>query len=181
MSSLKGMINSLTKFKLEKNLLRSRNLSQKPLQTTFVVLLTSFSVNIPSNSGGTCSDFLNIPYISDSDAKQAICCPRSTKCVGPDQIPNCIMRGCPQIFTPLLRLIFNLSTLTEKFLSLLKQEPVVPIFKKGSSALITNYRPISILNNSFEIFESLIHGFLSFSFKLKLNPSDYVLLNKNLL
>jgi hypothetical protein len=28
-----------------------------------------------------------------------------------------------------------------------KQAPVVPIFKKGNSALVTNYRPISILNN----------------------------------
>jgi hypothetical protein len=47
----------------------------------------------------------------------------------------------------------------------------VYIFKKGNSALVTNYRPISISNNVSKIFESVVHDHLSFNFKFKLHPS----------
>jgi hypothetical protein len=48
----------------------------------------------------------------------------------------------------------------------------VPIFKKGNSTLVTNYRPITILNNFSNIFESIIRQ-LSFYFKFKLHPSQH--------
>jgi hypothetical protein len=71
---------------------------------------------------------------------------------GTGEIPNFIMKGCSEIFTPLLRHIFNLSLLTGKFPSLWKQAALIPIFKEGNRALVGNYRPISILNNFSEIF-----------------------------
>jgi hypothetical protein len=37
--------------------------------------------------------------------------------------------------------------LKEKFPTLWKEAAVVPIFKKGNITLVTNYRPITILNN----------------------------------
>jgi hypothetical protein len=49
----------------------------------------------------------------------------------------------------------------------------VPTFKKGNSALVTNYRPISILNNFSKIFESVVHDHLSSNFKFKLHPSQH--------
>jgi hypothetical protein len=64
----------------------------------------------------------------------------------PGEIPNFIIKGS-EIFTPLLHYIFNLSLLTGSFPRLWKQAAVMPIFKKGNSALVTNYRPICILNN----------------------------------
>jgi hypothetical protein len=122
----------------------------------------------------TCSDLLNVPYIYDSDVKCAISHLRSTKSVGPDEIPNFIIKGCSDIFIPLLRHIFNLSLSTGKFPSLWKQAAVVPIFKKGNRV---NYRPISILNNFSKIFESIIHDHLSFHSKFKLHTNEHGFLN----
>jgi hypothetical protein len=104
------------------------------------------SFNSPNISDFTCSDVLNIPHISVTDVTRTISRLRSTKCVGPDEIPNFIIKGCSEVLTPLLHHIFNLSLLTRSFPRLWKQAAVVPIFKKGNSALVTNYRPISFAN-----------------------------------
>jgi retron-type reverse transcriptase len=97
--------------------------------------------------------------------------------VGLDEIPNFIIKGCSDIFIPLLRHMFNLSLSTGKFPSLWKQAAVVHTFKKGNRALTVNYRPISILNNVSKIVESIIHDHLSFHFKFKLHPNKHSFLN----
>jgi hypothetical protein len=123
------------------------------LQITFPPFVnSSSSVNTPDYSDCTSSNSLNIPHISDSNVKRGISRLHSTKCVGPDEVPNFIIKGCSEIFTPLLSHIFNLSLLTGNFPSLWKKAAVVPIFKKGKSALAANYRPISILNNFSKMF-----------------------------
>jgi hypothetical protein len=154
-------------------LLRSSNLLQNPQQTTFPPFLTHPLLHTRNNSDLTSSDFLNIPYISDSDVTRAISRLRSTKCVRPHEIPNFIITGCCEIFTPLLRYIFNLSLLTGKFPSLGKQAAVVPTFKNGNTALVGNYRPTSILNNFSKISESSFHNHLYFDFKSKLHPNQH--------
>jgi hypothetical protein len=55
---------------------------------------SSSSVHVPNNSECVSSDFLNTPYISDSEVQRAISRLRSTKCVGPDKIPDFIIKGC---------------------------------------------------------------------------------------
>jgi hypothetical protein len=99
---------------------------------------SSSSFNILNKSLSTFSDFLNIPYISDLDVKQAISHLHLAKCIGPDEVPNFIIKGCSEIFTPLLSCIFNLSLLIGNFPSLWKQVAVVPIFKKGNRSLVGN-------------------------------------------
>jgi hypothetical protein len=94
----------------------------------------------------------------------------STKSVGPDEIPNFIIKVFSDIFILLLRHVFNLSLSTVKFPSLWKQAAVIPIFKR---TLVVNYRPISILNNFSKIFESIIHDHISFNLKCKLHPNQY--------
>jgi hypothetical protein len=66
----------------------------------------------------TCSDLLNVPDICDSDVKCAISHLLSTKSVGPDEIPDIIIKGCSDIFIPLLIHTFNLSLSIGKFTSL---------------------------------------------------------------
>ena len=39
-----------------------------------------------------------------------------------------------------------------------KKSKIVPIFKKGDSSLLTNYRPISILPTISKIFERVIYN-----------------------
>jgi hypothetical protein len=131
------------------------------------------SVIILNNAQSFTSNFLNAPPISDSDVKKAIRHLSSLKSVGEDEIPSFIIEGCSESFAPLLRHIFNTSLLKGKFPTLWKQVAVVPIFKKGNSILVTNYRPITILNNFSKFFESIIHLQLSSYLKFKLHPSQH--------
>ena len=60
------------------------------------------------------------------------------------------------ICTPLSK-IFNISVPSGTHPDKLKHVKVVPIFKKGSRLLISNYRPISLLSNLNKIFEKLMY------------------------
>ena len=60
------------------------------------------------------------------------------------------------ICTPLSK-IFNISVPSGTHPEKLKHAKVVPIFKKGSHLLISNYRPISLLSNLNKIFEKLMY------------------------
>ena len=60
------------------------------------------------------------------------------------------------ICTPLSK-IFNISVPSGTHPEKLKHAKVVPIFKKGSRLLISNYRPISFLSNLNKIFEKLMY------------------------
>jgi hypothetical protein len=54
-----------------------------------------------------------------------------------------------------------------------KQTAVVPVFKKGNSISVKNYRPISILNIFSKIYEIIVHNDLSNFFKHSLNPAQH--------
>jgi hypothetical protein len=77
------------------------------------------------------------------------------------------------MFAPILTHILTISLLQGKFPTLWNQAAVVPIFKKGSSALVTNYRPITIWNNFSKMFESIILDRLCFYFKFKIHQSQH--------
>ena len=56
-----------------------------------------------------------------------------------------------------LKKIFNLSFSTGKHPRILKISKTIPIFKKGSRLLVSNYRPISLLSNLNKILEKIVH------------------------
>jgi hypothetical protein len=74
---------------------------------------STFNSSLPKNTqinpDITCSDFLNTPCITDSDAKRAIIHFLSTKSVRPDNISNFVIKSCSDIFNPLFPYIFNFS------------------------------------------------------------------------
>jgi hypothetical protein len=87
------MNNLLHKLKLETNIYWTATYCRCLSRCHFSSIFNqSSSVHVPNNSECTSSDFLNIPYISDSDVKRAFSCIRSTKWVGPDEIPNFIIK-----------------------------------------------------------------------------------------
>jgi hypothetical protein len=83
-----------------------------------------------------------------------------------------VIKGCSEIFTPLLTYIFYLSLTSFTFPSLWKQTVVIPEFKKGNSTTVSNYRPISILNFS-KIYEFIFYEHLYNFFKYRLNPYQH--------
>jgi hypothetical protein len=54
-----------------------------------------------------------------------------------------------------------------------KQTAVVPVFKKSDSTIVSNYRPISILNNFSKIYEFIVYDHLYNFFRYRLNPSQH--------
>ena len=75
-----------------------------------------------------------------------------------NDIDNKLLKLSNTIISPFLSNIFNSCIQQGEFPNFLKIGEVVPVFKKGDSNLLTNYRPISILSQINKIFEKLIYN-----------------------
>ena len=53
-----------------------------------------------------------------------------------DDIPSFIIKGCSQIFVPLLMYIFNISLISQIFHFLCKGSVVIPLYKEGSNFVV---------------------------------------------
>ena len=128
----------------------------------------SIADNILKNRkyGGTASfsDFLENPAPSSMalypcEADEVISIIRqlsSKKSSGPNSIPTDILHLLQHDISKPLTQIFNLSFKTGIHPDALKTARVIPIFKKGSKLLVSNYRPISLLSNLNKILEKLM-------------------------
>ena len=90
------------------------------------------------------------------------------KASGPNGIPTNILQMSSNIICAPISKIFNISVLTGTHPEKLKHANVIPIFKKGSRLLVSNYRPISLLSNLNKNFEKMIYKRVS-SFLEKYN------------
>lgn len=71
---------------------------------------------------------------------------------GTDHVPNFIVKGCSNLFAPILEHIFNISLSKGIFPSLWKESIVVPIHKTGDTSQVGNYRPVSLLCSFSKVF-----------------------------
>ena len=90
------------------------------------------------------------------------------KSSGPNGIPTDILQMSSNIICAPLSKIYNISVLSGSHPEKLKHANIIPIFKKGSRLLVSNYRPISLLSNLNKIFEKIISKRVS-SFLEKFN------------
>jgi hypothetical protein len=84
------------------------------------------------------SEFLTSASVSDSDVIKAIKRLRPSKSAGLDDIPGFIIKGCTDIFVPILKHIFNLSLSQHYFPTLWKQAAIVSVLKKGEITSVSN-------------------------------------------
>lgn len=96
-------------------------------------------------------EFHLLGLASVSDVIKPIKCTRPSKSVGVD-IPGLIIKDSTDIFVSVLKHIFNLSLSQQYFPTLWKEAAIVPVLKKSKRTSVSNYRPISLLNNFSNIF-----------------------------
>ncbi|KAA5577666.1 hypothetical protein F3G14_18910, partial [Acinetobacter baumannii] len=83
------------------------------------------------------------------------------KGAGPADIPPVFVRRCGSALALPLSIIFNRSLNDGVFPDIWKSSKVVPVFKKGATSNVSNYRPISILSCIPKLFESLVCPFIT--------------------
>ena len=76
----------------------------------------------------------------------------SSSC-GIDKIPISVIKSVANSISPILSVLVNHSMFTSSFPEALKIAKITPIFKSGDKSIITNYRPISLLNTFSKIYE----------------------------
>ena len=118
---------------------------------TFAVSSDS-SVELPSAN----TEHLHISGFNDDEFAQAIKKIKANLTSGSDNIPAFLLKDCASYFKEPLLYIYNLCMSTSTYPMAWKMSKVIPVFKSGDSALVTNYRPISLLCNFAKILEILL-------------------------
>ena len=78
------------------------------------------------------------------------------KASGPNSIPTDVLHLLAEDICKPLSYIFNLSFNSGIYPSMLKVANAIPVFKKDSKLIVSNYRPISLLSNINKILEKLM-------------------------
>ena len=95
----------------------------------------------------------------DNEVLQCLSSLNTDKASDPFSIPSqtlLLVKQCI-ISTPLSN-ILNISFISGIFPTNLKTAKVIPVYKKGSTLELTNYRPISLLSNIDKVFGKLIYS-----------------------
>ena len=84
--------------------------------------------------------------------------PSSTKACGPFSISTSLLKTLKSVLSVPLQLLFNCSFSSGMVPDQFKVARVVPIHKKGSSYLVSNYRPISLLSIFNKLIEKIMYS-----------------------
>ena len=118
-----------------------------------------------------CNNSLVIPPITIAEVRQTILSFNNSS-PGWDDFPAIVAKQSIDSYIEPLTCLINRSFADGIFPNELKLARVVPIFKSGDSANLSNYRPISILSLFAKTFEKLLYKYL-INF---LNINDTILL-----
>ena len=108
---------------------------------------------------------LNVVHFNSSDIYCIINKLNVTSSPGPDGICPTLLKNLRHVICYPLSIMFNLIFNFEELPSEWKQATVKPIFKKGSSSDLNNYRPISLTSIVCKIFETIIKNSMMIFFK----------------
>lgn len=103
----------------------------------------------------------DIHEVTESKVLQIITHMKKSKVCGEDNIPNRVIYDCRETILKPLTHIINLSIRQGYFPKAWKTAKTLPLHKKGSKQLASQYRPISLLSKLSLVFEKIIHEQIS--------------------
>ena len=102
--------------------------------------------------------FFNIPNIPIANVNKMLRNLDITKSTGLDNIGPRLLKLSAHSIAPIITFMINHSLNTSTFPSVWKEAKVKPLFKKGPSTDVNNYRPISILPTLSKLIEKHVHA-----------------------
>ena len=75
---------------------------------------------------------------------------------GPDKFPISVLKECKHELAKPLCLIWRRSLETGEIPEILREQTIIPIFKKGSKSDPANYRPVSLTSHIIKLFERVL-------------------------
>ena len=134
----------------------------------FTELGPNRSKNIPisksslfSNACRQIRDSIAIAPTDSIEIKNIISEMKHTSSSGVDHIPISVLKSVKTKISSILSILINHSITNGAFPDALKVARITPILKQGNKALITNYRPISLLNTFSKIYEKVFSNRLN--------------------
>ncbi|XP_063933353.1 uncharacterized protein LOC135145176 [Zophobas morio] len=118
-------------------------------------------------------NIFDVRKINESEVLTAIKKLKPTLTAGPDEIPSFFVKDCGIILASPLTVIFNLILSNSKFPDKWKLSRILPIHKKGSTAEISEYRPIALINNFAKVFEFVMHARIFSHVSQHLSPMQH--------
>ena len=111
--------------------------------------------------------------ITLNDVIDQVKCLDTSKSYGPDGISPVLIKEGGEIISMVLHRLFRLSMQQQKFPAIFKKANVIPVHKKDAKNVLSNYRPISLLNVNSKIFEKIIFKYLYNFFQDNFILSNY--------
>ena len=108
--------------------------------------------------GTPTAESLILSNTSQSEILETIKKLKNTNSTGYDGFSTKFVKLSAPLLAPALEQLFNLTISTGVYPDNLKIAKVIPIFKKGNSTSVNNYRPISILSPINKIFEKILYA-----------------------
>jgi len=98
----------------------------------------------------------SLDFSTSIEIKKIIDTLKNTNSCGIDDIPMKLIKQNSELLSFVISHLINISILDGDFPSCFKTAKIIPLHKKGSKNLASNYRPIAILSNFSKIFEKFI-------------------------
>ena len=120
------------------------------------IILCQFHVYLAMNLSLLCNNVFDTTEIVEQDVIDAISVLQVNKAVGPDFVSHKMLKETIFSVTTHLCFLFNRSLKESLFPTQWKISNVLPLFKKGDSSELSNYRPVSLLSCVGKIMERVV-------------------------
>ena len=93
---------------------------------------------------------------TEDDIMKAIDSISTSSAPGPDKLPATVLKSCKETLAYPIHKIWRKSLDTAEIPEMLKNQGIIPIFKKGNRDWPANYRPVSLTSHLIKLFERVL-------------------------